>query len=115
MKVTKECSVDQALGGRLEELIQNDKKNYPTVVGIVLEESRHKEMLRQDEEEDFLDECESLKKYFSSKRIFLFATVQKYLHFRLLHGKYFDNLKIILSPYDVLPRPKKSVWFLVGG
>lgn len=38
--------------------MHNDKKHYPAVVGMVLEESKHKDILMQDEEEDFLDEGE---------------------------------------------------------
>ncbi|KAE8737653.1 hypothetical protein FOCC_FOCC016879, partial [Frankliniella occidentalis] len=47
----------EAIAVRLEELLQSDKKNYPAVVGIVLEETKHKDILKQDEEEDFLDEA----------------------------------------------------------
>jgi len=48
--------ISQALGTRLEELVNEDKKRIPQMVSLVLEENRHKELLMEDEEEDFLDE-----------------------------------------------------------
>ncbi|KAJ1528104.1 hypothetical protein ONE63_008019 [Megalurothrips usitatus] len=47
----------EAVGARLEELMLADRKQYPSVVGMVLDENKHKELLMQDEEEDFLDEA----------------------------------------------------------
>ncbi|XP_049834730.1 protein unc-80 homolog isoform X4 [Schistocerca gregaria] len=47
----------EALGNRLEELLQKDKQHVPEVVSMVTEEGRQKELLMEDEEEDFLDEA----------------------------------------------------------
>jgi hypothetical protein len=46
----------QALGSRLEEMVQEDKQHVANIVSMVTEESRQKELLMEDEEEDFLDE-----------------------------------------------------------
>jgi hypothetical protein len=46
----------QALGSRLEEMVQEDKQHVANIVSMVTEECRQKELLMEDEEEDFLDE-----------------------------------------------------------
>jgi hypothetical protein len=46
----------QALGSRLEEMLQEDKQHVANIVSMVTEECRQKELLMEDEEEDFLDE-----------------------------------------------------------
>lgn len=46
----------QALGTRLEEMLQKDKQHIPDIVSMVTEENRQKELFIEDEEEDFLDE-----------------------------------------------------------
>nr|CAD7443504.1 unnamed protein product [Timema bartmani] len=46
----------EALGSRLEELLHEDKQNVSNIVSMVTEEGRQKELLMEDEEEDFLDE-----------------------------------------------------------
>jgi hypothetical protein len=46
----------QALGARLEEMVQEDKQHVANIVSMVTDESRQKELLVEDEEEDFLDE-----------------------------------------------------------
>ncbi|KAL0270475.1 UNVERIFIED_CONTAM: hypothetical protein PYX00_007876 [Menopon gallinae] len=47
----------EAIGNRLEEMLQKDKLQIPDVVSMVTEESRQKELFIEDEEEDFLDEA----------------------------------------------------------
>ncbi|XP_066993860.2 protein unc-80 homolog [Anabrus simplex] len=47
----------EALGSRLEEMLQEDKQHVANVVSMVTEENRQKELLMEDEEEDFLDEA----------------------------------------------------------
>nr|CAD7425389.1 unnamed protein product [Timema monikensis] len=47
----------EALGSRLEELLHEDKQNVSNIVSMVTEEGRQKELLMEDEEEDFLDEA----------------------------------------------------------
>lgn len=46
----------EVLGSRLEEMITEDKKNEGLINSMVLDEAMQKELLLQDEEEDFLDE-----------------------------------------------------------
>jgi hypothetical protein len=46
----------QALGSRLEEMVHEDKQHVANIVSMVTEECRQKELLMEDEEEDFLDE-----------------------------------------------------------
>ena len=46
----------EALGSRLEEMLQKDKQHIPDIVSMVTEENRQKELFIEDEEEDFLDE-----------------------------------------------------------
>lgn len=48
----------QAIGARLEEFMIQDKQNFERVKGMVADESKHRDLLVEDEEEDFLDECE---------------------------------------------------------
>jgi hypothetical protein len=46
----------EALGARLEEMMHEDKQNVANIVSMVTEECRQKDLLIEDEEEDFLDE-----------------------------------------------------------
>jgi hypothetical protein len=46
----------QAIGNRLEEMLTEDKKHLETVAGLVTDAEGQRELLQQDEEEDFLDE-----------------------------------------------------------
>ncbi|XP_022826040.1 protein unc-80 homolog isoform X6 [Spodoptera litura] len=47
----------EALGNRLEEMLIEDKKHVDTVVNLVNDPDGQRELLQQDEEEDFLDEA----------------------------------------------------------
>ncbi|XP_034179249.1 unc80, NALCN channel complex subunit isoform X3 [Osmia lignaria lignaria] len=47
----------EALGARLEELLLEDKQNVDQVISMVSDESRQRELIIEDEEEDFLDEA----------------------------------------------------------
>ncbi|KAK6643812.1 hypothetical protein RUM43_000075 [Polyplax serrata] len=47
----------EALSNRLEEMLQKDRLHIPDVVTMVTEENHQKELLIEDEEEDFLDEA----------------------------------------------------------
>lgn len=44
------------LGARLEEMINEDKQLENSIAAIMTDETKQKELLVQDEEEDFLDE-----------------------------------------------------------
>lgn len=46
----------EALGARLEEMINEDKLLEPSITSMVSDEAKQKELMLQDEEEDFLDE-----------------------------------------------------------
>nr|XP_037867403.1 protein unc-80 homolog isoform X7 [Bombyx mori] len=47
----------EAIGNRLEEMLIEDKKHIETVVNLVNDPDGQRELLQQDEEEDFLDEA----------------------------------------------------------
>ncbi|XP_071051603.1 protein unc-80 homolog isoform X3 [Onthophagus taurus] len=47
----------EVLGARLEEMINEDKQLDVSINSMVLDENKQKELLIQDEEEDFLDEA----------------------------------------------------------
>ncbi|CAB3250721.1 unnamed protein product [Arctia plantaginis] len=47
----------EAIGNRLEEMLIEDKKHIDTVINLVNEPDGQRELLQQDEEEDFLDEA----------------------------------------------------------
>ncbi|CAH2040543.1 unnamed protein product, partial [Iphiclides podalirius] len=47
----------EAIGNRLEEMLMEDKKHLDTVVSLVTDPDGQRELLQQDEEEDFLDEA----------------------------------------------------------
>ncbi|XP_071444564.1 protein unc-80 homolog isoform X1 [Hetaerina americana] len=47
----------EAIGARLEEMVLEDRHNVATVEAMVSDENKQKELLLQDEEEDFLDEA----------------------------------------------------------
>ncbi|XP_013174007.1 PREDICTED: protein unc-80 homolog isoform X2 [Papilio xuthus] len=47
----------EAIGNRLEEMLNEDKKHLDTVVSLVTDPDGQRELLQQDEEEDFLDEA----------------------------------------------------------
>lgn len=46
----------KAIGSRLEEFLSEDKQNVDQVSAIILDESKHRDLIVEDEEEDFLDE-----------------------------------------------------------
>jgi hypothetical protein len=46
----------EAIGARLEEMMHEDKQHVANIVSMVTEECRQKDLLLEDEEEDFLDE-----------------------------------------------------------
>lgn len=46
----------QAIGNRLEDMLNEDRKHIDTVVNLVNDPDGQRELLQQDEEEDFLDE-----------------------------------------------------------
>ncbi|XP_065337258.1 protein unc-80 homolog isoform X7 [Cloeon dipterum] len=47
----------ETIGARLEDMIHQDKQHVPNIVAMVTDELRQKELMLQDEEEDFLDEA----------------------------------------------------------
>ncbi|XP_060802082.1 protein unc-80 homolog isoform X1 [Amyelois transitella] len=47
----------EAIGNRLEDMLIEDKKHIDTVVNLVNDPEGQRELLQQDEEEDFLDEA----------------------------------------------------------
>lgn len=49
----------QAIGIRLEELLAEDRQHIPEVITMLSDETKQKELLIEDEEEDFLDEGKS--------------------------------------------------------
>lgn len=48
----------EALGARLEEMVNEDRTLEHSITALVTDEAKQKELLLQDEEEDFLDEGE---------------------------------------------------------
>lgn len=46
----------QAIGTRLEEFLAEDKVNIEQVTSIVSDESKQRDLVLEDEEEDFLDD-----------------------------------------------------------
>ena len=46
------------LGARLEELLDEEEQNQNNVVSMVTDEFKQRQLLLEDEEEDFLDEGE---------------------------------------------------------
>lgn len=48
----------ESLGARLEEMIKSEKANYDSINSSLNDVDKQKQLLLQDEEEDFLDECE---------------------------------------------------------
>ncbi|KAK4883609.1 hypothetical protein RN001_006928 [Aquatica leii] len=56
----------EMLGARLEELINEDKNNQTHILNLVSDENKQKELLVQDEEEDFLDEGNCINTYGSN-------------------------------------------------
>ncbi|XP_064072419.1 protein unc-80 homolog isoform X1 [Vanessa tameamea] len=47
----------EAIGNRLEDMLNEDRKHIDTVVNLVNDPDGQRELLQQDEEEDFLDEA----------------------------------------------------------
>lgn len=50
------CSFQQAIGTRLEELLLEDKQNADQVIATMSDENKQRDLIIEDEEEDFLDE-----------------------------------------------------------
>lgn len=48
--------IRQAIGARLEELMLEDKQNVDQMIAMVSDESKQRDLIIEDEEEDFLDE-----------------------------------------------------------
>jgi hypothetical protein len=55
----------EAIGARLEEMMHEDKQHVANIVSMVTEECRQKELLVEDEEEDFLDEGLAVINFFT--------------------------------------------------
>lgn len=55
----------EALGSRLEEMVNEDRTLEHSITALVTDEAKQKELLLQDEEEDFLDEgeCHMLSRF----------------------------------------------------
>lgn len=53
----------QAIGTRLEQFMAEDKQNVDQIVAMVSEESKQRDLIIEDEEEDFLDEGINLKSH----------------------------------------------------
>ncbi|EFN65650.1 Uncharacterized protein KIAA1843 [Camponotus floridanus] len=47
----------EAIGARLEEFLAEDKQNMEQIINIVSDESKQRDLILEDEEEDFLDEA----------------------------------------------------------
>ncbi|XP_043793963.1 protein unc-80 homolog isoform X2 [Apis laboriosa] len=47
----------EAIGARLEELLLEDKQNFDQVIAMVSDENKQRDLITEDEEEDFLDEA----------------------------------------------------------
>lgn len=47
----------ECIGIRLEEMIKNEKANYDQISSTLHDPEKQKQLILQDEEEDFLDEC----------------------------------------------------------
>ncbi|XP_061939230.1 protein unc-80 homolog isoform X5 [Apis cerana] len=47
----------EAIGTRLEELLLEDKQNFDQVIAMVSDENKQRDLITEDEEEDFLDEA----------------------------------------------------------
>ncbi|XP_053975913.1 protein unc-80 homolog [Hylaeus volcanicus] len=47
----------EAIGARLEELLHEDKQNVDQMIAMVSDESKQRDLIIEDEEEDFLDEA----------------------------------------------------------
>lgn len=45
------------MGFRLDDMLNNEKKNHDQVNANLGDPEKQKQLLQQDEEEDFLDEC----------------------------------------------------------
>lgn len=46
----------QMLGSRLEELMNQDANQQTNIVSMMTDESKQRQLVQEDEEEDFLDE-----------------------------------------------------------
>jgi protein unc-80 len=57
----------ESLGIRMEEMVKNEKASYDQVNASLNDPEKQKLLLQQDEEEDFLDECELELTLFISK------------------------------------------------
>lgn len=71
---------EQALGNKLEEMLIEDQKHLENVVNLVNDPDGQRELLQQDEEEDFLDEGTSL--YFTV--VLLYRMISKIGGYKLL-------------------------------
>lgn len=61
----------EAIAGRLEEMMQEDKQHMQQVVSLVTDPEKAKELLKQEEEEDFLDEGKIFIAFYCFKVIFI--------------------------------------------
>ncbi|XP_017782231.1 PREDICTED: LOW QUALITY PROTEIN: protein unc-80 homolog, partial [Nicrophorus vespilloides] len=87
----------EILGARLEELINEDKANAPNISAMILDENKQKELLLQDEEEDFLDEA-SINAYGSSCPVAL-----RYIACTLL----MEITSFLRETYQTLPKSSR--------
>lgn len=77
----------ECIGIRLEEMIKNDKANYDLVTATINDPEKQKQLILQDEEEDFLDDCKIFKFCFLNYfLIYKFYSERKYAWERLPSG-----------------------------
>lgn len=50
----------------MEELLLEDKQNFDQVIAMVSDENKQRDLITEDEEEDFLDEGDYSKIYIST-------------------------------------------------
>ena len=56
-------SVSQAIGTRLSELCHGESESPANILGYVYDEESKRRMKKEDEDEDFLDDSESISKH----------------------------------------------------
>lgn len=59
----------ESIGVRLEDMVKSEKSTFDQVSSSLCDPEKQKQLLQQDEEEDFLDECKCfvnpIKNYFN--------------------------------------------------
>lgn len=69
------------MGARLEEMMQEDKQHIPNIVAMLSDESKQKQLLLEDEEENFLDECKKVQQvitYYNILHHFIFYNTAQF-------------------------------------